>query len=102
MTGVQTCALPISRGAVGHLLARPYDRNGTPISLENRYPIGAPLSVLHNAQWSIGISAAAFKAEAVMGAIRGGYINVLVADQALARAMLQQNQQRAYPKTETP
>lgn len=92
----------IARGAVGHLLARPYDRNGTPIPLENRYPIGAPLSVLHNAQWSIGISAAAFKAEAVMGAIRGGYINVLVADQALARAMLQQNQQRAYPKTENP
>ena len=90
----------IGRGAVGHMLARPYDRDGNPVPLENRYPIGAPLSVMRNAQWSVGVSASAFKAEAVMGAIRGGYINVLVADQALAREMLQQNQQRAYPKTE--
>ena len=90
----------IGRGAVGHMLARPYDRDGNPVPLENRYPIGAPLSVMRNAQWSVGVSASAFKAEAVMGAIRGGYINVLVADQALAREMLQQNQQRTYPKTE--
>ena len=39
-------------------------------------------------------------AEAALGAIRGGYINVLVADQAFAREMLRQTQQRSYPKLE--
>ena len=41
------------------------------------------------AEWSIGISAAEFKAEAVLGAIRGGYINTLVADQKLAVKLLE-------------
>ena len=56
--------------------------------MNGRYVIGAPLAALCNARWSVGISAAAFKAQAVLGAIRGGYINVLVADQDLARALL--------------
>ncbi|MVB10703.1 Deoxyribonucleoside regulator [Caprobacter fermentans] len=81
----------IGKGAVGHLLARPYDRNGSPIDMEpeGRYTIGAPLDAMHAAEWSVGISAAAFKAEAVLGAIRGKYINVLVADEALAVRMLE-------------
>lgn len=90
----------LSRGGVGHMLARPYDQNGKPVPLENRYPIGAPLSVMRNAQWSIGISANASKVAAVLGAIRGGYINVLVADRSLAQELLRQSQQRTYPKLE--
>lgn len=81
----------IGKGAVGHLLARPYDRDGTPIDMEaeNRYTIGAPLEAMRAAEWSVGISASAFKAEGVLGAIRGGYINVLVADEELANRMLE-------------
>jgi len=88
----------ISRGAVGHMLARPYDLDGNPVPLENLYPIGAPLSVMRNAQWSVGVSASARKAKAVLGAIRGGYINVLVADQSLARELLRQSEARTFPK----
>ena len=91
----------IGRGAVGHLLARPYDAQGREVQMNGRYVIGAPLSALCNAHWSIGISAAAFKAQAVLGAIRGGYINVLVADQELARALLRlAGESRGFPKTE--
>ena len=90
----------IGRGAVGHLLARPYDAEGREVQMNGRYVIGAPLAALCNARWSVGISAAAFKAQAVLGAIRGGYINVLVADQDLARALLRlAREQRGYPKT---
>jgi len=79
----------ISRGAVGHLLARPYDQNGNPVERPNWYVVGAPLEAMKAAEWSIGISAAEFKAEAVLGAIRGGYINTLVVDQKLATRLLQ-------------
>lgn len=80
----------ISKGAVGHLLARPYDKDGNPIDMEaeNRFTIGAPLEAMRAAEWSVGISAADFKAEAVLGAIKGKYINVLIADEALAKRML--------------
>ena len=79
----------ISRGAVGHLLARPYDRDGKPVDRKEWYVVGAPLEAMKAAEWSIGISAAEFKAEAVLGAIRGGYINTLVADQKLACKLLE-------------
>lgn len=79
----------ISRGAVGHLLAQPYDAQGRAVTMEGRYTIGAPLSAMKAAEWSIGVSAAEFKAEGVLGAIRGGYINVLIADQKLARKVLE-------------
>ncbi|MCI2058464.1 MAG: hypothetical protein LKJ80_04560 [Oscillibacter sp.] len=79
----------ISRGAVGHLLSRPYDKNGNPVERRDWYVVGAPLEAMKAAEWSIGISAAEFKAEAVLGAIRGGYINTLIADQKLAQKLLE-------------
>lgn len=79
----------IKKGAVGHLLARPFDINGVEIPFEGSYVIGAPLKAMKAAQWSIGISAAEFKAPAVMAAIRGGYINTLVTDEKLACKLLE-------------
>ena len=79
----------MSRGAVGHLLARPFDRDGKPVERKEWFVVGAPLEAMKAAEWSIGISAAEFKAEAVLGAIRGGYINTLVADQKLAVKLLE-------------
>lgn len=76
------------KGAVGHLLARPYDKDGNPVEDTGWYAIGAPLEAMKAADWSIGISAKAFKVHAVLGAVRGGYINTLVVDQELAEALL--------------
>ena len=78
----------ISNGAVGHLLARPYDAEGNEIAMEGRHVIGAPLESLQHARWSIGISAASFKATAVYSAVKGGHLNVLVVDETLAHALL--------------
>lgn len=78
----------LSSNAVGHLLGKPFDKDGKPVEIDGTYIVGAPLEYLHEAQWSIGVSASSMKSRAVMGAIRGGYINVLIADQSLANALL--------------
>lgn len=79
----------IGRGAVGHLLAHPFDKDGNEIPLIGRFAISAPLEAMRAAEWSIGISAAEFKAEAVLAAVRGGFINTLVVDQKLANKVLE-------------
>ncbi|NLH00305.1 MAG: hypothetical protein GX488_00125 [Clostridiales bacterium] len=79
----------IEQGAVGHLLARPYDKDGNEIIQRGRYTIGAPLEAMKHAQWSVGVSAAEFKAEAVLAAVRGGYLNTLVVDEILAKKLLE-------------
>jgi len=79
----------IEQGAVGHLLARPYDKDGKEVVQRGRYTISAPLDAMKSPQWTVGISAAAFKAEAVLAAVRGGYLNTLIVDKVLAERLLQ-------------
>lgn len=79
----------VSHGAVGHLMGRMVDRYGQEFLQKDRFPIAVPLEALRKARWSIGVSAAAFKAEAALAAVRGGYINVLIVDEALARRILE-------------
>lgn len=78
----------MERGAVGHLLARMFDQNGQEMEFPGRYAITAPLHAMRHAQWSIGIGASAMKAEAVLGALRSKYLNVLIIDEALAKRLL--------------
>lgn len=78
----------IEAGAVGHLLARPFDKDGNEILNDSRHTVGAPLSSTRNAKWSICVSAAEFKAPALHAAIRGGYTNVVVIDEPLANALI--------------
>jgi len=78
-----------TQGAVGHLLGRMIDKNGKEVPFEKgKNIIGAPLEALRNAKWSIGMSASEFKAEATVAAVRAGYINMLVIDQALAQKIM--------------
>ena len=78
----------IENGAVGHLLARPFDRKGRPVTSPDWYVVGSELDAMKNAEWSIGVSAAEFKAPATLAAIRGGYINTLIGDRILAEKLL--------------
>jgi len=78
----------LSKNAVGHVLGRMYDINGTEISVPNRYIISAELSDFKNANWSIGISAGKKNAESVMGTLNGGFFNMYFMDEALAIALL--------------
>ncbi|BES66581.1 sugar-binding transcriptional regulator [Gottschalkiaceae bacterium SANA] len=78
----------LSLGAVGHLLARFFDRDGVEVQLANKYVVSAPLDSLKHPKWSIGIAASAYKAESVLAAIRAGYINTLIIDEALAEKLM--------------
>ena len=77
-----------SLGAVGHLLGRPYDKDGNPVEREGHFVIGAPLDAMRGVGWSIGVAVSASRAETTIAAVRGGYINTLIADQLLAKEIL--------------
>lgn len=80
--------LAIQKGAVGHILARQFDKNGKEIPLASHFPISAPLSSMRSTEWSIGICATAEKAAAVLAAIKGRYVNAVVIDEPLAFQLL--------------
>lgn len=84
-----TVANLMKRGAVGHLLARPFDAQGEELIAPHLCPVGAPLSALRGAEWSIAVNASAQKAQGVLAAARSGYVNVLVIDQPLAERLLE-------------
>ncbi|RJQ43982.1 MAG: winged helix-turn-helix transcriptional regulator [Anaerolineaceae bacterium] len=78
-----------SKGAIGHSLSRMIDENGVPIDDPfNQRLIGAPLSVLRNAKWSIGIGANPLKAHVFLASLKAHQFNVLVLDDGTAREML--------------
>ncbi len=79
----------IKKGCVGHLAARFFDKDGTEMYMENHFPIAIPLSILSKAKWSIGICAGTSRAKSAIAAIKSGYINTLIADEAIANEMLE-------------
>jgi len=79
----------LKNGVTGHILARFMDINGNEIHLKDHYPISAPLKSMHNAEWAIGICVSEEKAKAVLSTINGKYINCLVADESLAKKLLE-------------
>lgn len=82
----QSC---LTAGAVGHLLARMIDIHGNQIDHRfNRRVVSVPLDLLQQAGWSIGVAVSQPKAPAVLGAIRGGYFNTLILDEAAAQEVL--------------
>lgn len=89
-----------AEGAVGHLLAQPIDIFGNQVGVEfTGRVVAAPLNYLRKAEWSIGCSASALKAPAVLGAIRGKYYNALVIDEATAREILLLSEGEDFPET---
>jgi len=76
-------------GAVGDILLRFFDANGNPVktSLNNRV-FSMNLEQLRKADRSIGIAGGHRKYAAVLGALRGNWINILITDQFTASQLL--------------
>jgi DNA-binding transcriptional regulator LsrR (DeoR family) len=76
-------------GAVGDICSRFFTRSGRPCrsSVTGRV-VGIDLADLRQLPWVIGVAVGIEKAQAILGALRGGYINALVTDEATARAVL--------------
>lgn len=76
-------------GAVGDILGRHFDATGRPIvsNLSGR-TIGITLDTLRSIEHVIAIAGGPGKAEAIAGALRGGYIDTLITDDETARLVL--------------
>jgi DNA-binding transcriptional regulator LsrR (DeoR family) len=77
-----------SKGAVGHVCLRFYDSRGE----EMEYPRGVRVFGLESARLKtiprvVGIAGGKRKRQAILGALQGGWVNVLITDQFTAEAL---------------
>jgi DNA-binding transcriptional regulator LsrR (DeoR family) len=78
-------------GAVGDICLRYFDVNGVPIQTPlNDRVIGMELEQLRKVKRSVGIAGGKRKLGAIRGAMRGGYINVLITDSITAEQLVQE------------
>jgi DNA-binding transcriptional regulator LsrR (DeoR family) len=78
-----------AQGAVGDVVLRFFDINGSPVRTPlNDRVISMPLEQLRMVDRSIGVAGGERKFHAILGAIRGGWVNVLVTDHLTARRLL--------------
>jgi DNA-binding transcriptional regulator LsrR (DeoR family) len=78
-----------ANGAVGHMCAQHFDSNGQIMEIElNRRAIGMGISALRNIDTVIAIAGGEIKANAILGAIRGNYLDVLITDDQAAQKVL--------------
>jgi DNA-binding transcriptional regulator LsrR (DeoR family) len=77
------------RGAVGDICLRFFDADGAPVvtGLDKRV-IGVTLDQLRRVDRCVGIAGGARKYEAIRGALRGRWINVLITDRATAERLV--------------
>jgi DNA-binding transcriptional regulator LsrR (DeoR family) len=76
-------------GGVGEICAHVYDVEGRPCA--KRYAdrvIGLTLDEIKDIPYRIGVAAGAAKALPIYGALRGGYLQALITDEAAARGVL--------------
>lgn len=97
----------LARNAVGVVAGRFIDGHGRPISgpLDDR-TIGISLEMLKNIALRIAVAGGFDKVPAILAALRGGYVNVLITDAATARGILNaegvsEGDQRLSPRTKT-
>ncbi len=82
------------QGAVGDILSHFLDRDGRPVApwLEQRLA-SASLETLRSLENVIGVAADPAKAEAILAALRGGYLDVLITDEDTAAALLEKDKE---------
>ena len=78
-----------AQGAVGDICLRFFDAGGERVESDvDRRVIGVSLEQLREADRSVGIAGGPRKYEAILGALRGGWINVLITDSTTAERLL--------------
>ncbi|MFJ9761980.1 sugar-binding transcriptional regulator [Streptomyces sp. NPDC101149] len=76
-------------GAVGDVCARYFDAMGEPVAAPfNDRLIGIDLAQLSKVERRIGVAGGLNKVAAIRGAVRGGWINILITDIEVARDLL--------------
>jgi lsr operon transcriptional repressor len=78
------------RGVVGDILGQFFDADGKVVSLEiHRRRIGIELSDLASIPKVVGVAGGLHKTEAILGALYGGFLNVLVTNELVALRLLE-------------
>ena len=76
--------------AVGDILSRFFDLKGRQCEFESNYRIiGITLEQLSATPIALAIAGGEHKAEAILGALRGGYLNGLVTDESAAKKIIE-------------
>jgi DNA-binding transcriptional regulator LsrR (DeoR family) len=76
-------------GAVGDICGRFYDAQGRPCVPEiNERTLAVELESLRSKALSVAVAGTAPKVDAILGALRGRYCNVLITDEEAARALI--------------
>jgi DNA-binding transcriptional regulator LsrR (DeoR family) len=77
------------KGAVGDVCLRFFDAGGAPIRSEmDERVIGMTLEQLRAVKRTIGIAGARRKYDAILGALRGRWVNVLITDRVTAEKLV--------------
>ena len=81
----------VESGAIGDMCLQFYDKDGNtePFGFYNDRVAAMPLEEIRRIPSKIGIAGGIRKAEAVVGAIRGGYINTLITDNECAKRLIE-------------
>ncbi len=78
-----------SQKAVGCIYARLFDINGNMLDVDiNNKIVGLDMNSFPQIKYRIGIAAGKYKAESILGALRGEHINVLITDESTASKLL--------------
>jgi len=78
------------RGVVGDILGQFFDADGNVVSLEiHRRRIGIELSDLASIPKVVGVAGGLHKTDAILGALHGGFLNVLVTNELVALRLLE-------------
>ena len=76
-------------GAVGEVCGKYYDAQGNVLDTEfNHRTVSIDIKKLRNVNFVLGVAAGAAKVDPILGAVRGGLINILVTDAGTARLLL--------------
>ena len=78
------------KGAVGDILCHFIDQNGqlVPSNIEGRL-ISTSLERLKSLENTIGVAAGESKVKAILAALRGGYLDILITDENTASSILE-------------
>lgn len=78
------------RGAVGDICLHYFDAQGEPVLSPEEDPvIGMELAQVRNCPQVVALAGGKEKAHAIRGALRGGYVNVLIVDYPTARLLVE-------------
>jgi deoxyribonucleoside regulator len=78
-----------AKGSVGYICGRHFDGAGEPLDELNRLTLSLPLQRLREIELVVAVAGGRHKAAGIAGALRGGYVDVLVTDEPAATAVLE-------------